>query len=176
MSTTPHPPFADDDLPPALRLQLRGLRFESRPGHDLWPGIAARIAAAQPRPDPVAPGQPPRLLAAAWTATAASVALALGIGWQLRTASLEPISPVPATHAPLLLLQADAMAREYEAALREVEVARPAAVRDQDALGLLDRSAAEVRHALARDPDARFLLEQLQRIYSQRLALTRRLS
>lgn len=175
MSTSPPPPFADDDLSPALRLQLRGLRCDSRPGHDLWPGIAARIATAQPRPDPVAPGRPRRLPVAAWMATAASVAFALGIGWQLRTASLESNPPAPAAHAPLLL-QADAMAREYEAALRELDTARTDPAREPEALDLLERSAAEVRQALARDPDARFLLDQLQRIYAQRLALSRRLS
>ena len=41
---------------------------------------------------------------------------------------------------------------------------------------VLDRSAAQIRTALARDPDARFLLDRLQRTYTRRLALTQRLA
>jgi hypothetical protein len=44
------------------------------------------------------------------------------------------------------------------------------------ALKVLDRSAAQIRTALTRDPDARFLLERLQRTYDRRLELTQRLS
>ena len=42
------------------------------------------------------------------------------------------------------------------------------------ALHALDQSAAEIRHAIATDPQARFLLEQLRRTYARRLALTQR--
>jgi hypothetical protein len=38
----------------------------------------------------------------------------------------------------------------------------------------LDRSARQIRTALARDPEARFLLERLRRTYSLRLELTQR--
>ena len=47
---------------------------------------------------------------------------------------------------------------------------------DAAALRQLDRSAAEVRSALAQNPDARFLLDRLQKLYAQRLALTQRLA
>jgi len=38
----------------------------------------------------------------------------------------------------------------------------------------LDRSAAQIRSALAKDPDARFLLDRLRHTYAMRLALTQR--
>ena len=40
----------------------------------------------------------------------------------------------------------------------------------------LDRDAALIRSALARDPDSTLLLEQLRRTYAHRLALTQRLA
>ena len=43
------------------------------------------------------------------------------------------------------------------------------------ALRELDRSAATIRAALTRDPDARFLLDRLQDTYRRRLSLTQRL-
>ena len=67
------------------------------------------------------------------------------------------------------------MTREYNAALREVEASAPrSTTTSQLALRELDRSAAQIRTALARDPDARFLLERLRHTYSLRLALTQR--
>ena len=40
------------------------------------------------------------------------------------------------------------------------------------ALATLDRSAADIREAIASDPGAVFLLDQLRRTYSRRLSLT----
>ena len=57
------------------------------------------------------------------------------------------------------------MTREYQAALRELDSAttdRPATNKAAPALRELDRSAAQIRTAMTRDPDARFLLERLQ--------------
>ena len=177
-----HDPSAPEPLPDALRLRLRGLRRDVPPTRDLWPDLSARLAA---HPQAAAPNQrhatlPLRatthrhrrgLRRVAWLATAASLALAIGIGWQLRP---QAVNAPDAGRDAMLVRQADAMTREYDAAVRELETARPA-VHDAGALRQLDRSAAEVRAALARDPDAAFLLEQLQRVYAQRLSLTRRL-
>jgi hypothetical protein len=44
------------------------------------------------------------------------------------------------------------------------------------AFGDLDRSAAQILGAIDRDPEARFLLDQLRRTYARRLELTRRAS
>ncbi|MDH5833901.1 hypothetical protein [Luteimonas kalidii] len=178
----------DHDLPATLRLQLRGLRRDEPPARDLWPDLSARLA-VEPRQPPVRPAARPRALPA--LAAAAVLALALGLGWQLRPDTAVPVpveapAPTPAaapgaapadaprTPAPLVV-QADAMAREYEGALRELTAARPP-VAGHPALIELDRSADDVRQALAHDPDAVFLLQRLQRVYAQRLSLTQRLA
>lgn len=148
-----------------LRFALRELRRDEPPANDLWPGIAARIAHTPqraPRPHAATTGQ--RLLP--W-ALAASMVLAVGIAWQLR-----PPAAAPDARTSPLAQEAAALTREYEAALTELDHAGPA---DDAALRELDRSAATIRAALARDPDARFLLDRLQHTYRRRLSLTQRL-
>ncbi|MBJ6978150.1 hypothetical protein [Luteimonas sp. MC1895] len=192
-------------LPETLACGLRGLRVDAAPGRDLWPGIAGRL---QPRgPATQAPGHAPmrvpRLvgrrpafaLRNARYAAAAAVVLATGIGWQLWPGAVAPQAPPPAPEAIVatgpvadadapLLRAADALAREYQGALREVAAGSAGLVADAGtsgpplaAAGLdaeLARSATEVRAALARDPDALHLLHRLQRIYAHRLALSLR--
>ncbi len=167
----PEDGMPEDGLSDRLRWSLRGLRREALPERELWPAISARIA-TQPR----VPAGRHRRGHGAWRrlaplATAASLILAAGLAWQLRPAS----APEPASDplAGLLGREADAITREYQAALSELDT-----IADADAPGLreLDRSAAQIRTALARDPDARFLLERLQHTYARRLALTQRLT
>ena len=176
-------PRNQHDLPAALRMQLRGLRTAQEPGHDLWPGIAARLA-GQPQPQAPAPGARLRRLPQ-MLSLAAVQALALGLGWQLRPDGQAPapmaVPPAPAsdtlgpaTGAPLVMV-ADAMTREYQGALRELPAPRPATP-GYSSLLELDASAAAVREALAQDPDAVFLLQRLQHIHARRLALTRQLA
>jgi hypothetical protein len=166
------------DLPAALRLQLRGLRTDVPPARDLWPAIGERLAhQPQVRPGPATPRMRSRALAPT-LATAAVLAMAIGLGWQLRPDTPEFV-PTPLDTAPLpatapLVVEADAMAREYQGALLELSAARAPAA-EPAALLHLDASAEAVRDALAQDPDAVFLLQRLQRIYAQRLSLTQRL-
>ncbi len=160
-----------NDLPDSLRWQLRGLRKDVPPQRELWTGIASRIATT---PQTVAMASPrtrryPRL---APFAVAATLALAVGLGWQLRPQT--QAVPAPSSQSVLLATEAEAMAREYEEALRKVEAARGIA-ETPAALAELDASAAAIRQALAQSPDSRFLFERLQRVYAQRLALTQRL-
>ena len=169
---TPRQPGDDD----ALRLQLRGLRRDVAPGADLWPGIAARIAQPQAaHAAPVARLQPrSRAVRFAPWALAASLVLAVGVAWQQRPA-IEAPAPVAqaAPQMQLLPRAADAMAREYEAALRELQAGgRPVA--SDTALHELDRSARQIRTALARDPQSRLLFQQLRSTYEKRLQLTQR--
>ena len=159
----------NNDFPNSLRWSLRGLRRDAQPQHDLWPSIAQRIAAT-----PQVASAPP---APAWRrfaplAMAASLALAVGLVWQLRPAS---VTTGNAPGAQLISAEADAMTREYQAALQEFARSAPAAT-DTTALHELDRSAAQIRTAMARDPGARFLLDRLQDTYARRLALTQRLT
>ena len=158
------------DFPDALRWSLRGLRHEEQPQHDLWPSIAQRIAAT---PQLAAAPPAPTLRRFAPLAMAASLALAVGLVWQLRPASVTTGS---ASGAQLISAEADAMTREYQAALQEFARSAPATTDDTTALHELDRSAAQIRTAMARDPDARFLLDRLQDTYARRLALTQRLT
>jgi hypothetical protein len=162
-----NPMTGGSDFPDALRWQLRGMRRDVAPERDLWPAIAQRIAAT-----PQAPVQP---TTAAWRrfaplATAAALALAIGLAWQLRPST----APGPDLEARLLTAEADAMTREYQAALLELN--QGVGTQTPQELRVLDRSAAQIRTALHRDPDARFLLERLQRTYARRLELTQRLA
>lgn len=199
-----------EPLPEALAADLLALRSPAPPSRDLWPAIAARleprVAAPQKlaaRPDrPDAPAPPGGTAAVQRTrhvrhkrrnagyAAAAAVVLAAGIGWQMwpRGGTSVP-APPPGTQvagigsdadAPLLHA-ADALAREYQGALREVgagaanPLAGAAPVATASGLDAeLERSATEVRAALARDPDALHLFHRLQRIYAHRLALSLR--
>ena len=143
----------------SLRFRLRQLPREIEPSRDLWPGIAARLPARAPRPR-----RWPTLLA-----LAACLSLAVGVAAWLRPAA----APAPDLRAELVQREADALVREYEAALAEmsaVPVPEPLA----PALATLDESALQIRQALAEQPDSARLLDQLKRTYSRRLALTQR--
>ena len=160
-----------------LRMALRGLRRDADPGHDLWSGIAARIASL---PQPARPPSRQRWM---WPlATAASLVLAVGVSWKTQPSDAvpglagAPIATLPAAarkRAPLVQREAESMTVQYQAALRELDVqAMPAGW--QPGVDALDRSAAEIRGALRRDPNSRLLLERLRDTYSRRLALSRR--
>ena len=155
---TPHDPtpLADD----ALRWQLRALRQDTPPPRDLWPDIAARLAAA---PQQQAPARSGRRVAP--FALAASVLLAVTMTWQLQRA--------PEGDA-LIQREAAAMTRDYTGVLAQMDARARPSPDYAPALHALDQSAAEIRHAIATDPDARFLLDQLRRTYARRLALTQR--
>jgi hypothetical protein len=158
-----------EPMPDQLRWSLRGLRRESSPTHDLWPGIAARIA-AQPRQ--ASSSVAPRMRAKpryAWLAVAASLLLALGVAWQLHPAGSQAAHSVAG-----LDREAERMTRDYQAAWHALDARRHPGV-DATALHQLDRSAAEVRAALRQDPEARFLFERLQSLYARRLDLSQRL-
>ena len=151
----------EHDFDERLRWQLRALRTDVPPANDLWPGIAARLDAPQSRV--------PHRRAFAWLAAAAAVVMAFGIGWQLR-----PLAQAPAPAAASLVQQeAESMTRDYDAAMRRLQAAAPAA-NDDPVLHELDRSAGLIRDALQRDPDAGFLLQRLRHTYEKRLALTQR--
>ena len=158
-----------------LRRRLHGLPRDIEPSRDLWPGIAARL--------PPRAARAPRRSRRPWfagMAIAACLCVAVGVAYTLRPAVSVDHGPAPVTAAApddarhdLLVREADAMTLEYEAALRQFEgAAMPAALRP--ALATLDRSALEIRGALADDPDAVFLLEQLRRTYARRVTLTQR--
>ncbi len=149
----------------ALRWQLQALRRDIEPQGDLWPGIAARIRAT-PQQTPVQ--RPARARRFVPWAMAASMLLAVGVVWQF-----DSVGPAPGQGNPLIRQQAVSMTLDYENALARVQQAGTAPEMAA-AFGDLDRSAAQILGAIDRDPEARFLLEQLRRTYARRLELTRR--
>ncbi|WP_240126684.1 hypothetical protein [Thermomonas alba] len=179
-------PHETDDI--ALRLALRGLRREIDPGRDLWPEIAARLQAQGATPPPTRLRSHRR----GWQwplALAASLALALGLAWQLRPGvTVGSGSPQSATQAPMpaastiavaadthaaLPPEAALLTRHYEAALAEIGL-RQVPVSWQPGMQALDRSAEQIRQALREQPDSRLLLERLRQTYARRIALARR--
>ena len=164
----------DGHLPDALRWELRALRKDVAPATDLWPSIAARIAATpQIAAAPVRKSWRPL----APLAAAATLALALGIAWQTGPVAptASPVANDPQT-TRIIAREAEAMTLEYQAALKEIDAYTPPPAKGAPELKVLDRSAAQIRTALARDPDARFLLDRLQRTYTRRLEITQRLA
>lgn len=150
----------------ALRWQLRTLRKDVPPQRDLWPDIAARIA-AMPQEAPMrTTRRSKRWFAPA--AMAASLLLAVGVVWH---GGMLPGS-TSATD-PLLRQEASALTREYQGALQAMPQTRSSSAY-APALRDLDSSAAKILVALEHDPNARFLLEQLRRTYARRLELTQR--
>ena len=152
-----------DSIPPsdeALRWQLRALRQDMPPTRDLWPGIAARLATSPRHQAPARPRRP-------WTpfALAASVLLAVTVTWQLQQAP---------TGDPLIQREAAALTRDYAGALAQLDRRGPAPPEIVPALHTLDESAAQIRRAIATEPNAHFLLDQLRRTYARRLELTQR--
>ena len=163
--TGPNTTEPNDPRDEAILRQLSGLRRDQSPARDLWPEIAARIAAA-PAAGRVTPAGSVRRVAP-W-ALAASLLLAVLLAWQHTLVQRDH------TSTPLVASEARAMTRQYEAALQVITASAPMGNLDAPALRELDRSSAQIRQALARDPDARFLLDRLQHTYSLRLALTER--
>ncbi len=151
-----------------LRWQLRGLRRDLEPQADLWPGIAARIAAT-PQQAAAAAGTPRVRRFAPW-AMAASVLLAVGVVWQMMPAAQQQ-APVG---NPMIRQQAVSMALDYERAFARLQQQANSHPAMHGAFGELDRSAAQILSAIEDDPNATFLLEQLRRTYARRLQLTQR--
>ena len=185
------------DLWPAIAARLEP-RAAADPRPALHPHAPALSGADTPTGAPVRRPAAPRRgwrphhrRRGAAYASAAALVLAIVAGWQLLPVP-GPSAPVTGTVARVpdgaaqpaaapaaadvpLLRAADALAREYQGALREVEAARGGPSAATADLGAeLERSAAEVRAALARDPDALHLLHRLQRVYAHRLALSLR--
>lgn len=157
-------PDHNDEFPDTLRWQLRALRQDAAPTHELWPGIAARLRA---------PSQPVRR-PQRWLrpmALAASLVLAVGtVGWFARNAGVATDAPAPT----LVQREAEGLTRQYQAALQEMQAPTPASL--QPTVEALDRDVAVIRAAMASDPDSVRLLEQLRRTYAHRLALAQRMA
>jgi hypothetical protein len=147
-----------------LRWRLRQLPRELDPDRDLWPDIAARLPMPAARRRSAWP---------AWMAMAASVLLA--VAWWRLAPPPDPQRRTDEATERIVQAEAAAMTREYQAALSEYR-AMPVPAELVPSIATLDRSVADIRSALARDTDSVLLLQQLQRAYSRRLALTQRVA
>jgi hypothetical protein len=151
-----------------LRFRLRQLPREIEPAHDLWPGIAARLHAT-----------PKRHSRHAWAggfALAASLLAAVFV-WRAGPDTTPAAPDVRGADpvAAMVRTEANAMTLGYQAALAEYgDHAVPSAV--EPAIADLDRSARDIRAALAASPESVRLLQMLQRTYTRRLELTHRLA
>jgi hypothetical protein len=148
--------------------QLRQLPREVEPGRDLWPAIAEGIARQR---------APRRTRWIAPLAMAASLLLTVGLvgraQFQGAAAPPSPRAEADAISSAVVRSEARAVTDEYQAALRQFRGA-PVPAEVAPSLQALDRSVVQIRRAIAADPDSVFLLEQLRRTYSTRLALTQR--
>jgi len=145
-----------------LRWRLRQLPRDIEPTRDLWPAIHAGIEHR--------PTRTPRRWLGGF-AIAASVLLAAGLFWR-GAGSGAPMEAESAA-ATIVASESRAITLEYQAALRQFDGA-PIAAQMNQSLSTLDRSVIAIQRAISEDPDSIFLLEQLRKTYSRRLALTQR--
>ncbi len=154
-----------------LLARLRALPTERGAPADGWERLSARlpprepVTAQVPKDNVVA--LPLRSRRRWWLPVGAALA-----------ASLALYAVAPWRHAPEALpapsglqLQADAMTEQYRQAVASLPDGT--APEWQPALHELDRSAEQIRAAMAQDPRAPHLLGQLKRTYALRLELTR---
>lgn len=146
-----------------LRWQLRQLPREIEPSRNLWPAIAAAIGQ-----------QPGRRVSRRWLpafAMAASLLVAGGLAWTMQGPRESGANPD--SSALVVVTESRAITNEYQAALKQYDGA-PIAPQLRPILGELDRSVVQIQRAISASPHSVFLLEQLRRTYSRRLALTQR--
>ncbi len=172
-----------NELSPANRteldLRLAALPLDVAPPRDLWPGIAASIAAAGVRPA-TARWRRPLALAAGVAITAIAAAL----GWQAGRQSVTPLAatPVAGTATDRLVQASFAMpeGHEYRAtrialerSYRErLELLAPATRgRIEEDLAAIRQANADIRSALAADPQSAVLNRLLESTWQQEFDL-----
>jgi len=152
------------------RNEMRKLGGPVEPARDLWPSIAARIAAA---PADVAVVSPRHHLG--WLALAATVIVAVGStvsAYRWQRVDTQPASPTvtarPATPQPV------PAAASTELQRTALEWAVPSDPQLAATAQNLDAASAQLQDALERHPDAVFLVGLLNRTNAQRLRLMRK--
>jgi hypothetical protein len=149
------------------RNEMRKLGGPVEPDRDLWPAIAARVAAA-----PAALPAGTRRRVAGWVAIAATVLVAVGAAttayrWQrvtavpAQTAISQVQTPAPAVTAP-------------ERPSTALDWAVPSDPQLAATAQGLDSASAQLQDALEQRPDAVFLVGLLNRTNAQRLRLMRK--
>lgn len=149
-----------------IQRRLRGMNTGRTPPSDLWPGIAARIAAAEADAVEAKPGWRFRLPLAA----AAAVLLAISAGVLLQDRR-EPAS-MPVADAPPPTDQYESM-RISPREAADIARTRGSDPRVLGATLVLDSAQDELAQALEQRPDAVFLVSLLNRTHAQRMKLER---
>ena len=162
---------------PTLGERLAALPLDQAPANDLWPGVLASIARADVR---LASRRWPLALAAG----IAVAAIAGSIGWQAGRRGTSPIAAAPAADAGAdLLLQASFAVpegHEYRATRAALErsyrdrlelLAPTTRQRIEKDLAAIRQANAEIRSALAADPQSAVLNRLLQSTWQQEFDL-----
>lgn len=155
------------------RNEMRKLDGPVEPARDLWPSIAARIAA-----QPTAPSAS-RRRALVWLALAATVVVAVGAFLTAQHLQRsEPLAAVPVATAPAVAPSLPPAAMPPVAATElpqtALEWAVPADPRLAATAQDLDVASARLQEALEQRPDAVFLVGLLNRTNAMRLRLMRK--
>ncbi len=163
-----------------LRKALHDLPAYIRPGRDLWPGIASRLASAGGRRQA---GKRP-----AWRhqAIAASAAIAFAAGLLFGQQMGRSERPLDETSAMVLAMQATAQAseREYQAAFREfIAVGAARTLLETQAVENIENSWADLQQAESallaalRDyPENTYLNQKLLDLRAQQLGFMQQLA
>jgi hypothetical protein len=148
-----------------IQRRLRAMNAARTPPSDLWPGIAARIAAAEAEAIVMTPRRGLRLPLAA----AAAVLLAISAGVLLQE-HREPAS-MPVVDATPTFQQESVRISPREAA--DFARTRGSDPRVLGATLVLDSAQDELAQAMEQRPDAVFLVSLLNRTHAQRMKLER---
>jgi hypothetical protein len=156
---------------PGLDARLRALPTDIAPSRDLWPGIAAGISMPMANTEAAARRPAPR----ATFAIAAGIAIAaLGglVGWeaarQMRPAATTALAePVEAPHTAKYLATRELLEASYRQ--RVTLLAPTTRLRIERDLRTVRQAIADIRAALAADPDSRVLSELLASTSQQEL-------
>ena len=162
----------NDDL--ELRRRLADLKRDLSPDADLWPGIAARVAATpQQRPSRFHGGW--RVALAASLVVAATLALS-GVEQHRMSNATAQIGAERAQAAPFVSGQVRSLESAYAGALDELR-AHPSdggttvSPSLRTAAARLDAAEIELKASLAAEPRATYLIEMLGRTQAKRLEL-----
>ena len=159
---------------PALDARLKSLPRDIPPPRDLWPGIAAVVGPSAAAPTAITARRVSRRRPYAMAAGIAIAALVGLVGWQAAR-GLHPASAA-ARVAPIDVPESQKY-RETRALLeatyreRVALLAPVTRLRIERDLRIVRRAIADIRHALASDPDSRVLAELLASTSQQELDL-----
>jgi len=160
-----------------LRRRLADLKRDIEPGADLWPGIAARVAATEQQH----PARASRFHGGWRVALAASLVVAAtlalsGVQQHRAETATAQIGAARAQAAPFVAGQVRSLDGAYAGALDELraqpsEAAATVSPTLMAAAARLDAAEIELKASLAAEPRATYLIEMLGRTQAKRLEL-----